>query len=78
MKFWVPYCDVRYYFCTETMFSSSLPPVCVGELMSYLRYLCLFAQSGDVSDRCAVKFVNVLCKNGTFYSGFIEHKNDWG
>jgi hypothetical protein len=31
-----------------------------------------------VSDRCAVKFVNVLCKNGTFYSGFIEHKNDWG
>ena len=29
-----------------------------------------------VSDRCAVKFVNVLCKNGTFYSGFIEHKND--
>jgi hypothetical protein len=54
MKFWVPYCDVRYYFPTETMFSSSLPPVCVGELMSYLRYLCLFAQSGVQYILCCV------------------------
>jgi hypothetical protein len=25
------------------MLGSSLPPVVLGELMSYLRYLCLFA-----------------------------------
>ena len=39
--FWVPCCDVRYYFrikrCSVRLFL---------QLMSYLRYLCLFAYSG--------------------------------
>jgi hypothetical protein len=41
--FWVLYCDVGYDFHIKTMLGSSLPPVVLGELMSYLRYLCLFA-----------------------------------
>ena len=45
--FRVPCCDVRYDFRLKTMFGSSLPPVLVGGRMSYLRYLNLFAHSGE-------------------------------
>jgi hypothetical protein len=40
--------DARYDFHIKTMFGSSLPPVVCRNrgLMSYLRYLCLFAYSG--------------------------------
>ena len=34
--FWVPCCNVRYDFHIETMFSSSLRPVVLGEFMSFL------------------------------------------
>ena len=37
--FWVPCCDVRYHFCIETMFDSSLNPVVCRGLLSYLRYV---------------------------------------
>ena len=39
--YWVPCSHDRYDFRIETMFTSSL-----GRLMSYLRYLCLYANSG--------------------------------
>ena len=55
----VPCCGVRYDFCITTMFVSSLPPV--GGLMSYLRYLCLFAYSSVQHILCCVLFVFVLC-----------------
>jgi hypothetical protein len=43
--FWVPCCDVRYDFCTKTMFGSSLPPVVCK--MAYVFFtLCLFVYSG--------------------------------
>ena len=46
-------CDVRYDFRIKTMFDSSLPPlVCI---MSYLRYLCLFAYSGVHHTLCCVR-----------------------
>ena len=35
--------DVRYDFCIETVFGSSLPPIVCRGFMSYLR---LFAHSG--------------------------------
>ena len=35
--------NVIYY---AIMFDTSIPPVVVGGLMSYLRYLCLFLHSG--------------------------------
>jgi hypothetical protein len=44
LTFWVSYCDVRYDFHIKT-FCLSLPTV-VCSLMSYLRYVCLFVQSG--------------------------------
>jgi hypothetical protein len=44
-----------YDFCTKTMFCSLLSPVvCRGGLMSYLRYLCLFAHSGVQHILCYV------------------------
>jgi len=46
-------CIVRYDFCIKTMFGSSLPPVIVGGLMFYLRYLCLFAY-------CFVQFLWIV------------------
>ena len=39
--FCIPYCDDCYDFRIKTIFGSSLPPVFVGELVSYLRYSCL-------------------------------------
>ena len=45
-------CDVRYNFCINTMFGSSLTQLYVGGLMSYLRYLCLLAHSGAVFLLC--------------------------
>jgi hypothetical protein len=49
----------------KMMFSSSLPPVVCrgGGLMSYLRYLCLFAHSGVQHILCCVfvLFIIVLC-----------------
>ena len=55
-------CDVRDDFRIQTMFGSSLPPV-VGELMSYLLYLCLLAHRGVQYILCCVfvLFVFVLC-----------------
>jgi hypothetical protein len=50
----VPCCDVRYDFRIKTMFGSSLHPVVVGGLVSYLRYLCLFAYSGVQHILCCV------------------------
>jgi len=45
--FWVPCCDVRYDFHLKTMFGSFFYlQLFLWELMSYLRYLCLFAHSG--------------------------------
>jgi hypothetical protein len=44
----VPCCDVRCDFRITTMFYSSLPPVVVGGLLSYLSYLCFFAYSGAI------------------------------
>ena len=35
--FCVPCCDVRYDFCIETMFSSSLPPCLIYVICVYLR-----------------------------------------
>ena len=65
--FWVPCCDVRYDLRIRIMFSSSLPSVvCMGGLMSYSHYLCLFAYN-DVqvgNTYCVVffvLFVFVLC-----------------
>ena len=52
--FWVPCCDVRYDLRKKTMFGLSLPPLFVGGLMSYLRYLCLFAYSGVQQILCCV------------------------
>ena len=46
LAFWVLCYGVRYNFSITTMFCSPLPPVVVGGLMSYLRYLCLLAHSG--------------------------------
>ena len=61
--FWVLSCDVRYDFRKQMMFGSSLPPVVYRRLMSYLRYLCLFAYSGDQDILCCVfvLFFFVLC-----------------
>jgi hypothetical protein len=47
-----PRCDVRYNFCINTMFGSSLTQLYVGGLMSYLRYLYLLAHSGVVFLLC--------------------------
>ena len=39
-------CGLIYMdFRIQTMFGSSLPQLFVGEVMSYIRYLCLFANS---------------------------------
>ena len=44
---WVLCCDVRYDFCIKTRCSVRLYlHLFVGGIMSYLRYLCLFAHSG--------------------------------
>jgi len=61
--FWVPCCDARYDFRIETMFCSSLHPVVCRGLMSYLRYLCLFADSSVQHMLCCVfiLFFFVLC-----------------
>ena len=60
--FWDPCCDVRYDFDMKTMFDWSLPPVDPG-IMSYLRYLFLFAHSGIQHTFCCVfvLFVFILC-----------------
>ena len=34
-------CNVHYDFSINTIFGSSLPPVVLGILVSFLRYLCL-------------------------------------
>jgi hypothetical protein len=47
-------CDVRYDFRMEAMFGSSLPPVVCRGLLSYLRYLCLFACDGVQHILCCV------------------------
>ena len=61
--FWVPCCDVRYYFPIKTMLHSSWPPVVIGGVISYLRYLCLFVYSGFPQILCCVfvLFFFVLC-----------------
>jgi hypothetical protein len=53
-------CDVRYAFGIKTMFvfTSSF---FVGELMSYLHYLCLFSYSGIQHTLCCVFVLFVLC-----------------
>ena len=50
-------------FRIKTMFGSCLPLVVLGEIMSYLRYLCLFAHSGVQHIlRCiCVLFFFILC-----------------
>ena len=45
--FWVSWSQ-RFSNYLKMMFVSSLPPLFVGGLMSYLRYLCLFTYSGVV------------------------------
>jgi len=69
--FLIPCCDVRYDFRIKTMFSSFLPPVVVGRLMSYLRYLCLLANSGVQHILCCVfvLYFIVLCAIGASFSG---------
>jgi len=57
--FWVACCDVCYDFRIKTMFGSSLPPVVLGGLMSYLRYLWFFLLHRVVSNTyCVVFFVS--------------------
>jgi hypothetical protein len=60
--FRVSCCDVRYDFRIKTMFGSTLLPLFVRGLMSYLRYFCLFAYSGVQHILCCafVLFVFVL------------------
>jgi hypothetical protein len=63
-EFRLNYCGVRYDFRMKTMFGSFLPPVDLLEgIMSYLRYLCLFACSGVHHILCCVfaLFFVVLC-----------------
>jgi hypothetical protein len=57
----VLWCPLR--FPHKTMFGSSLTPVVCWGLMSYLRYLCLFACSGVQHISCCVfvLFFFVLC-----------------
>ena len=57
--FLVSYCDVRYDFRAKTMFSSVrlYLQLFVAGLISYLRYLCLFAYSGINNILCCVYFV---------------------
>jgi hypothetical protein len=62
-------CDVRYNFHIQTIFGVRLYlQLFVGGLMSYLRYLCLFANSGVQHILCCVfaLFVLVLLP---FFSG---------
>ena len=47
------YIDIR----VKTMFGSSLPPIVLGGLLSYLRCLCLFAHSGVQHILCCFCFV---------------------
>ena len=58
-----PCCDARYDFRIQSMFGSSLPPVVVGGLMSYLRYLCLLRHRSVKHILCCVfaLFFFVLC-----------------
>lgn len=41
LAFLVPFCDVCYHFRIKMTSRSSLPPLLVGWLMSYLHHLCL-------------------------------------
>ena len=61
--FWVPYCDVCYDFAWKLCSFRVYLQLFVGWLMSYLRYLCLFANSGVQHILCCVFgwFVFVLC-----------------
>ena len=52
-------CDVRYDFCIQTMFGSSLHPVVCR--MSYLRDFCLFVYSGVQHILCCVFVLCALC-----------------
>jgi len=47
------YIDIR----VKTMFGSSLPPNVLGGLLSYLRYLCVFAHNGVQHILCCICFV---------------------
>jgi hypothetical protein len=57
--FLVSCCDVRYDFRAKTMFGSVrlYLQLFVAGLISYLRYLCLFAYSGIQHILCCVYFV---------------------
>ena len=46
--------DVRYDFRIKTMFGSSFLQSITGGLMSYLRYVCLFAYNGVQHTMCCV------------------------
>ena len=74
--FWVPCCVVRYDFCINKMVGCF--QLFVGGLMSYLHYLCLFANSGVQHILCCVfvLFFFVLCTlwwtfNFNFYSCYL-------
>jgi hypothetical protein len=56
--FWVPCCDVRFDFRIKAMFGSSLPLVVCRRpgFMSYLRYLCYFADCGVQRVLCYMSF----------------------
>jgi hypothetical protein len=59
--FWVPCCNVRYDFYikkNDARFVHYLQ-LFVGELMSYLRYLCLFVYSGVQHILCCVFVLSV-------------------
>jgi hypothetical protein len=57
LTFRVPCCDIFYNFRIKTMFGSSLPPVVCRRVMSFLRYLCLFAHSAAQHILCCVVFL---------------------
>ena len=60
---WIPCCDVHCDFRIKRCSVRLYLQLFVGGLMSYLRYLCLFAHSGVQHILCCVfaLFVFVLC-----------------